>query len=77
MFKWLNAFYGLCVKSNIDLVTLPNQKGEFADISKLKSDKDIDEKLKDILLHLSGIDIRTSLINKEINLNNILLKFYI
>lgn len=75
MFKWLNAFYGLCVKSNIDLVTLPNQKGEFADISKLKSDKDIDEKLKDILLHLSGIDIRTSLINKEINLNNILLKY--
>ena len=69
MFKWLNAFYSLCIKSNIDLVTLPNQKGEFADISKLKSDKDIDEKLKDILLHLSGIDIRTSLINKEINLN--------
>lgn len=75
MFKWLNAFYSLCIKSNIDLVTLPNQKGEFADISKLKSDKDIDEKLKDILLHLSGIDIRTSLINKEINLNNILLKY--
>ena len=75
MFKWLNAFYSLCVKSNISLVTLPNQKGEFVDISKLKSDKNIDEKLKDILLHLSDIDIRTSLINKEINLNNILQKY--
>lgn len=74
MFNWLNAFYGFCVKSNIDLITLPNQKGEFADISKLKLDKDIDEKLKDILLHLSGVDIKTSLINKKITLNHLVIK---
>lgn len=74
--KWLNSFFEIIQLDNNFLrevindtyAVIPNQNGEFKKRSELKSDDNIDEELKNVLLML-GIDCRKYLRHKEVDLN--------
>lgn len=67
LFMWLNDFYKICIDNKIDIPTILNQSDSFSELSKVKIDTGIDEKLKDILIKFGEQDLRTNLINKNIN----------
>ncbi|MBR8665888.1 hypothetical protein KEG25_21060 [Bacillus paralicheniformis] len=68
---WLNRLYDLWFKSdeqNFEATAIvPNQNGQFVQISKLATDNNIDDELKEILT-LLGTDIKRELMHKRIEI---------
>lgn len=67
---WLNNFYSLWIKSSGERnfrisAIVPNQYGQFVEISKLDRDNNIDDTLKEVLT-LLGTDIKAKLLHKGI-----------